>query len=98
MATKLTEAQTKKAQQEVFDRAMVIHVERDQLYGSLWREDPPLDQSFLVKHKAKRLNKVLLDAHVRGERPNVEATAEACLDLINYAAFVLRLVEEQHGS
>lgn len=83
-----------KQQRSVFEEAIVIHKDRTATYGMLWAEDAPLDQSFLVKHKAKRLNKVLLDAHVRGEEPDVEATAEACLDLINYAAFVLRLVRE----
>lgn len=87
------ESSTVKLQRAVFERAVAIHEERDELYGNLWAEDAPLDQSYLVKHKAKRLNKVLLDAHVRGEKPNKEATAEAALDLMNYAAFVLRLVE-----
>lgn len=86
--------QTVIEQQRVFDEALEIHADRTKTYGMLWQEDAPLDQSFMVKHKAKRLNKVLLDAHVRGEEPDAEATSDACLDLINYAAFVLRLVRD----
>jgi hypothetical protein len=85
-------AWTVSEQRSVFEEALAIHAARTGTYGLLWQEDAPLDQSFLVKHKAKRLNKVLLDAHVRGEDPDPGATAEAALDLINYAGFILRLV------
>lgn len=84
-------------QRDILERALEIHAQRSTVYGMLWKEDKPLDQSFMVKHKAKRLNKVLLDAHVRGVDPDPEAVAESALDLINYAAFILRLVEGDNG-
>lgn len=89
--------QTALEQSGVFERAIEIHEERTATYGLLWKEDAPLDTSFLVKHKAKRLNKVLLDAHVRGVPPDGAAVADAALDLINYAAFILRMVEADDG-
>ena len=84
--------QTVKAQGTVFNNALEIHRERTAQYGMLWKEDTPLDTSFLVKHKAKRLNKTLLDAHVRGEAPDPDAVLESALDLINYAGFIVRQV------
>jgi hypothetical protein len=70
----------------VFDAAMKVYRERDEVHQGLWKNDSAYELAQLALHKAKRV-----ELHCRSElgTPDEQVIEEA-IDLINYAVFVIR--------
>ena len=60
----------------VFNQALVVFGERDEVHKGLWKEMDMPEEDHLIQHKAKRW------AHTRNE--------EDAIDLINYVAFSIQ--------
>ena len=73
--------------------AAAIHVKKDTLRRALWKEYPAKDQSFQIRVKGDRLYRLLdADLLTAAERDNA---LEECYDLINYATFCSRKLQDQ---
>jgi hypothetical protein len=95
----LDKTETNVSQLDVMVSAMEIFQERTQAHGDLWKEGPSLEQAFQVKHKAHRMLNAALRRHCEGESEDNELLLiDSALDLINYAVFTIRQLEEERGT
>lgn len=80
---------TMRAQMSILMQAMSIFQDRERTRQEVWKEYGPADKAMHIRSKAARIAKITeLD-----DVDNRDGVDEA-LDLINYAAFYVRQVEE----
>jgi hypothetical protein len=74
--------------EDVFDQAWGIYVERYETYGDAWAEHDLDDALMHIDSKAARVRA----AAKAGNKP---AAIDNALDLMNYAAFLIRRMEAE---
>lgn len=79
---KISQADRQK-QLEVMDEAQQIYIERSETRGQMWKDMGADDAAHHIKSKAERV--FVLHHHEDGM-----PTEDDCLDLINYACFLIR--------
>ena len=77
--------------EEILEAAQ-IHVKKDTLRRALWKEYPAKDQSFQIRVKGDRLYRLLEQPAIT--QAEIENALEECYDLINYATFCSRKLQE----
>lgn len=82
---------TNRDQLMVFIRSMRLFEERNKKYGDLWKEYGWRGNLLHVQSKAARVRKVWWD---QATQPPGDQDLDDAFDLINYAAFFIRNVEE----
>lgn len=75
-------------QMHVLLEAMDIFVARNDVRGDLWRKGTPEKMLFNIQSKAERLE------HALENGIPLSGVIEECPDIINYAAFIVRLFKE----
>ena len=71
----------------VFIEAHKIHVERTKVRGDLWRVDGIVKMAMVAEDKARRIRYALENG--------LDPELDDAYDLVNYAAFVARLIKER---
>lgn len=74
-------------QKEVMEDALRIYKQRERTRGGLWKDFGPEEDAMHMRSKAARVHAIIFNPSV----PNNDALDDA-LDLINYAAFLVRKV------
>jgi len=70
----------------VLERAMQLFRDKSQIRGQLWMEFPPSDKIRELNERMRRIEY----AYSRGE---YDAVVEDALDVINFAAFLVKQIE-----
>jgi len=74
-------------------QAQDIFVDRNALRGDLWRKFPPSDKIRELRERVMRVERLAtIDWQVQEGRE--AAIADECLDIINYAVFLIRQTRE----
>lgn len=86
--------------ERVMARCVDIFEHHTSEHGELWREADATELGAMCRHKANRVNFAARRYQERqGDREvNKHRIVGSALDLINYAVFIIRLVEEEDGS
>lgn len=96
MATEGIKTDDHTAHEHVLDRAMLIYIDRDELRGDLWRTRPIRHKLEMIREKHDRIQRGLYMLRIRDSNDEAikGAITDDALDIINFAAFVVRLIEE----
>lgn len=77
---------------EVLERAKIIRVARQKIYGESWYFDSSIKELLmLVEMKLKRLKVLINNKNLN----NVDKQMDSILDMINYAAFLAVILEKK---
>ena len=74
---------------EVLKTAYDVYLDRNEIYGSLWRKSGSQKNLVMMKHKMDRIK------HIISYNQNDPEFEDDVLDLINYSVFLLRCVQEE---
>lgn len=102
--TPVTAAASMSRQGAVFSEAIMLFRDRNEKYRDLWKQYTPEDHALHIKSKAMRVVQTLRSADGIDVLESValeayrERIEEDAIDLINYAAFLIRSVRGERGN
>lgn len=78
---------------EVLEEAQALFAERSEVRGDLWRQFPISDKVRELRERVSRMESILNVKKMRPDVARAELRKEA-LDHINYAAFIIKQLDE----
>ncbi len=75
----------------VLERAMEIYLDRDRIRGDMWRTRPPSHKIEMIREKLDRVERGL---SLVDETVVKNAVLDDATDIINFAVFLVREIEE----